>query len=178
VVAVIALLLLAHGSPAVTSSYARAHDPPILVPWNRIGDIALGEPKARLEQEYGAPRGSPQPYYRLHGGKVWVDYDSRGRVTDFGFTTPYYRTKNGFGVGSPVPLGPCYRTSATACEHRWHGFVYNPRLREKPCGCWVKVGTGRTSLDPSAKNFGKPWFFINLRNGRVSGFYFALRYID
>jgi hypothetical protein len=40
------------------------------------------------------------------------------------------------------------------------------------------VGTGRSSLDPSAKNFGKPWFFINLRNGRVSGFYFALRYID
>jgi hypothetical protein len=65
------LLLLAHGSGALASPQVRAKDPPILVPWNRIGDIELGEPKARLEQEYGAPRGSPQPYYR---------------VTDFGFT--------------------------------------------------------------------------------------------
>jgi hypothetical protein len=134
--------------------------------------------KARLEHEYGAPRGSPQPYYRLHGGKIWVDYDSRSRVTDFGFTTPYYRTRSGFGVGSKIPLGPCHTTPTNACEHRWHGFVYNPRLREKPCGCWVKVGTGRTSLNPSGKNYEKPWFFINLRQGHVSGFYFASRYID
>jgi hypothetical protein len=37
------LLLLAHGSGALASPQVRAKDPPILVPWNRIGDIELGE---------------------------------------------------------------------------------------------------------------------------------------
>jgi len=51
-------------------------------------------------------------------------------------------------------------------------------LRENRCSCWVKVGTGSGSLAPTAANYTKPWFFIYLRHGRVSGFYFALKYID
>jgi hypothetical protein len=177
-VALTVFVLLAAGSGAATSTQARATDPPILVPWSRIGDIMLGEAKARVEHEYGSQRGYSQPHYRLHGGEVWMDYDSHGRVTDFGFTTRYYRTRNGLGVGSAIPLGACHSTPTNPCEHRWHGFVYNPRLREKPCRCWVKVGTGRTSLLPSGKNYEKPRFFIYLRQGHVSSFYFALRYID
>ena len=103
---------------AVVASFAGCHsgavqrDPPLLVPWNRIGDIALGESKSRVEHEYGSQRGDPQPSYRLHGGKVWVTFDA-GRVSAFGFGTPYYRTKSGFGVGSPIPLGPCHRTATS-----------------------------------------------------------------
>jgi hypothetical protein len=30
----------------------------------------------------------------------------------------------------------------------------------------------------TVKNFLKPWFFIDVRRGRVSSFYFASRFVD
>lgn len=128
-----------------------------------------------MERDYGPVKAG---YYELHGSKVIVTFYG-SRVGELAFTTPYYRTKSGFGVGSTIPLGPCHRTATNPCEHRWRGFVYNPTLREKPCNCWVKVGLGPQSLRPiNGRNFAKPWFFIYLQRGRVSGFYVALRYID
>jgi hypothetical protein len=170
---------------------ARAHsggDPPLLVPWNRIGNIALGESKTRVEQEYGSVGhgfhviqrygDTFQGYYRLHSSRVIVTFYGN-RVGELEFETPYYRTKTGFGVGSTIPLGPCHRTATNPCEHRWRGFIYNVSLKEDPCSCWVKVGLGARSLLPvNAYNFGKPWFFIYLRRGHVAGFYFALKYVD
>lgn len=100
------------------------------------------------------------------------------RVGRVGFGTPYYRTKSGLGVGSRIPLGPCHTTTINPCEHRWHGFVWNLRLRENPCGCWTKVGLAAESLPATVTNFLKPWFFIYTSHGRVSGFYFALKYVD
>jgi hypothetical protein len=149
-------------------------DPPIFVPWSRIGDISLDGYKAEVAAEYG-----PEPTYgyRLHGSRVYVGFD-RGRITEVRFSTPYYRTKTGFGVGSRIPLGPCHRTSTNRCEHLWHGFIWNVRLRENPCSCWVKVGRGPRSLPATTHNFLKPWFFINVRKGHVSGFYFALKFVD
>jgi hypothetical protein len=125
-------------------------------------------------QRYG---NAVEGYYRLHGAELAVTFygDRVGRI---GFGTPYYRTKRGFGVGSTIPLGPCHRTATNPCERHWHGFIYNPTLREDPCSCWVKVGTGAHSLPVTGSNFGKTWFFIYLRHGRVDGFYFALDYID
>jgi hypothetical protein len=125
-------------------------------------------------QRYG---GNVQGYYRLHGSRVSVTF-YRGRVGELGFATPYYRTKGGFGVGSKIPLGPCHRTATNPCEHRWHGFIFNVRLKENPCNCWVKVGLGARSLPATATNYLKPWFFIHLHRGRVAGFYFALKYVD
>ena len=138
-------------------------DPPVFVPWSRIGDIALGGFKEEVEAEYGS-----QPYfgYRLHGGRVIVDYD-RGRVSAIRFSTPYYRTKSGFGVGSRIPP-----------RRYWHGFIWNAWVREKPCSCWVKVGRGPRSLPATTDNFLKPWFFIDVRHGRISGFYFNLKFVD
>src|SRR5919198_2561659 len=78
----------------------------------------------------------------------------------------YYRTMGDFGVGSRTPRG-----------RRWHGFVWNAWVRERPCSCWVKVGRGPRSLPATPRNFLKPWFFIDVRRGRVSGFYFALRFV-
>jgi hypothetical protein len=118
-----------------------------------------------------------QGYYRLHGSRVVVTFYG-DRVGELSFTSGYYRTSAGFGVGSAIPLGQCHVTGRSRCEHRWRGFIYNPRLRENRCSCWVKVGTGSGSLAPTAANYTKPWFFIYLRHGRVSGFYFALKYID
>jgi hypothetical protein len=159
---------------AAGCGHGNSSDPPLLVPWNRVGDITLGAPKTRVVSEYGRQG----PYgYRLHGGKVWVAFDG-GRVTDVGFNTPYYRTKRGFGVGSRIPLGQCHRTASARCEHRWHGFVWNAWTREEPCQCWVKVGRGAGSLPVTAKNFLKPWTFIYTRDGRVTEFYFAAKFVD
>jgi hypothetical protein len=158
-------------------------DPPLLVPWNRIGDISLGEPRARVEAEYSPYHviqrygNTVQGYYRLHRSRVIVTFYGR-RVGELDFTTPYYRTRGGFGVGSRIPLGPCHRTATNPCEHRWHGFVWNAWVREKPCSCWVKVGLGPRSLPVTAANFLKPWFFIDVRRGRVARFYFALKFVD
>jgi hypothetical protein len=149
-------------------------DPPLFVPWTTIGGISLDGFKAEVEAEYGF---EPRYGYRLHGSRMSVAFD-RGRVSEIRFSTPYYRTKNGFGVGSKIPLGPCHRTSTSRCEHRWHGFVWNAWRKEKPCSCWVKVGRGRHSLPVAGVNFLKPWFFIYVDNGRVSSFYFALKFVD
>ena len=168
-------------SASVGTDASRGTDPPLLVAWTRVGDIALGEPRTRLEREYGGPGHGYHPdlgYYRLHGSRVFV-YFRDSRVNDVDFTTRYYRTKSGFGVGSRIPLGPCHRTATQACEHRWHGFVWNPTLRESPCGCWVKVGLGAQSLPVSGANFLKPWTIIYTRfTGRATEIYLALKYVD
>jgi hypothetical protein len=148
---------------------AGAPDPPLLVPWNRVGDITLGEPRARFEREYGRfhVADAVADYYRLHRSKVFVTFYG-GRVGAIGFTTPYYRTTNGFGVGSRIPIG----------NGHWHGFVWNKRNREKPCHCWTKVGLGKQSLPVTPANFEKPWFFIEMHRGRVSRFYWDLKFVD
>jgi hypothetical protein len=138
-------------------------DPPLFAPWSRIGDIALGDYRVEVEADYGS---EPRYGYRLHGSRVFVGFD-RGRVSEIRFSTPYYRTKSGFGVGSRIPRG-----------RRWRGFVWNAWGREKPCSCWVKVGRGKRSLPATVHNFLKPWFFIYVHRGRVSGFYFASRFVD
>ena len=162
-------------------------DPPLLVPWSRVGDMALGESRASVERDYGSAghgfhvlsqgNGIVQGYYRLHRSRVFVTFED-GRVNELDFTTRYYRTKSGFGVGSRIPLGPCHRTATNRCEHRWHGFVWNAWVREKPCNCWVKVGLGARSLPATAANFRKPWFFIYTSGGRVIHFHFALKFVD
>jgi hypothetical protein len=77
-----------------------------------------------------------------------------------------------------VALGPCHRTAANGCEHRWHGFVWNAWNRDKPCSCWVKVGDGTGSLPATVKSFGKQWTFIYVRHGRVTRFLFARKFVD
>jgi hypothetical protein len=158
-----------------------------LVPWSRIGDLALREPRERVEREYGSAGhgfhvvqrygGKVQGYYRLHGSRVGVTFYG-DRVGEIAFFTRYYRTETGFGVGSRIPLGPCHRTAIYRCEHRWRGFVWNEWIREKPCSCWTKVGLGQRSLPLTADNFEKPWFFIYVGHGRVESFYFALKFVD
>ena len=138
-------------------------DPPVFYLSGRVGDISLRELRIEVEAEYGP---EPSNGYRLHGSRVVVGYD-HGKVTDLRFSTSYYRTKGDFGVGSRTPRG-----------RRWHGFVWNAWWREKPCSCWVKVGSGPRSLPATVHNFLKPWFFIYVRRGRVTGFYFALRFVD
>jgi len=185
--AIAAIAAIAPAGIAASRSRGAVVDPPRLVPWSRIGDIALDESRARVQSEYGAEgRGyhviqrygeNTQGYYRLHGSRVVVTFYG-ARVGELDFETPYYRTKAGFGVGSRIPLGRCHAVATNPCEHRWHGFVWNLTLSEKPCGCWTKVGLGARSLPATGKNYLKPWFFIYTSRGRVTRFYFALKYVD
>src|SRR5947208_2705338 len=71
------------GTPSA-AAVARS-DPPLLVPWSRIGDIELGESRTRVEREYGGvghgyhlqvrTNGIVQGYYRLHGNRVFVTFE-------------------------------------------------------------------------------------------------------
>jgi hypothetical protein len=131
-------LVAVAGLPAATIQ--GRSDPPLLVPWHRIGNLTLGESKASVEREYGSEgqgyhvlirgQGIVQGYYRLHDSRVYVTFED-GRLNELDFTTRYYRTTNGFGVGSTIPLGPCYRTATNPCEHRWHGFIWNAWVKER-----------------------------------------------
>ena len=123
------------------------------------------------------PADGSDGYYRVHGSKVEVDFRNR-RVDNILFSTRYYRTKSGFGVGSRIPLGPCVRTWTHRCGHRWHGFVWNEVYKEQVCGCWVKVGRGKTSLRPSTATFERRWILIFVSHGRVTGFYLSLHFVD
>jgi hypothetical protein len=165
----------------------RAIDFPVLVPWTGVGAIELGESRAEVAHDYDAAghryhvqvrgNGIVQGYYLLHGSRLFVAY-SHGRVNELDFTTRFYRTLDGFGVGSRIRLGPCHRTATASCEHRWHGFVWNASVKDKPCSCWVKVGNGKRSLPATAANFLKPWVFIYVRHGRVTQFYLAQKFVD
>jgi len=179
------------GCSSGTTHERRVVRPPLLVPWHQIGDIALGEPRKRVEQEYGSTgsgfhvrqrySGAVEGWYR--GGqesRVYVTFYGR-KVGTLGVDSPYYRTRSGFGVGSRIPLGLCHErriVPSGRCEYRWHGFVYDAWNNDSPCSCWTKVGLGKNSLSATVANFEKPWFIIYVRRGRVTGFYFDLKYVD
>ncbi len=183
----LAVVVVVAGLNVVVAAARVTGDPPVLVPWNRIGDITLGELQARVQSEYGtegygyhvAGRDGDiiEGYYRLHGSPVAVVFQG-GRVHDIGFATRYYRTTSGFRVGSAIPLGPCHKTATNPCEHRWRGFVWNGWVKATPCKCWVKVGRGAKSLAVTPDNFMKPWTFIYATHGRVTGIHLAWKFVD
>ena len=123
-----------------------------------------------MEHEYGTHRRYYGHRLELHGRD--------GRVNDIGFSSPYYRTKTGFGVGSEIPFGPCVKTWTHRCGHRWHGFVWNEDYKERVCGCWAKVGSGRRSLRPTGANFLRRWILVYVRHGRVTSVYLSLHFVD
>jgi hypothetical protein len=190
--AVVLVALVAAVAAGCSTATTRTHvaaksDPPLLELTGRVGDIRLGEPKTTVESEYGTEgngfhvtyrnAGAISGYYRLHHGRVLVGFDGE-RVSELDVRTPYYRTKDGVGIGSRIPLGPCRKTATKTCEHRWHGFLWNAWVRETPCNCWVKVGRGAQSRPVTTKNFMKPWFFVNVRHGRATRFFFAWKFVD
>src|SRR5947209_7193436 len=107
VLALVAAIVVASGSAARSNAHT-------LVRWTRVGDIRLGEPMKDVTAEYGAEKGSG---YHLHGGTVLVgSWWPHSGVTEIYFTTRYYRTPGGWGVGSTFPKS--WRSS----------FVRNPKL--------------------------------------------------
>jgi hypothetical protein len=161
VLACVAAIIAAGMLTAACGATAKRSDPPLLVPWTRVGNIRLGEPFKQVAAEYGRQARR----YRLHGGTVSL-WGAQGRVNFIDLTTRYYRTKGGFGVGSRFP-------------QRWRrDFIWNGIVKLKPCGCWVKVGTGKRSLPPTGANFGKPWVIVYVSGGRVREIFLSQKYLD
>jgi hypothetical protein len=115
----------------VTAATARssAVDPPRIVEWHMIGNIGLGMSRARVEYTYGNGVPSTRDFtlYRTGRGDIEVQY-TRDRHVHYILTySPAYRTKEGFGVGSHIPLGRCHYKKGQ-CVHLWHGFEYHPEF--------------------------------------------------
>jgi hypothetical protein len=168
VAALLAVAIVAVGC----SSGSRRRDPPVLVPWHNIGDIGLGDSKDRGLREYGR---EPELGYRLNGGTVQVGFDG-GRVSSIWFSTGYYRTKSGLGVGSRIPLGPLPQNAVVSVR----APLARVRLeRGNQREALRLLDEGRRGRAVAAgKTFLKPWFFINVRHGRVSRFYFASKFVE
>ena len=134
------LACAAVGPPATATASAGAMptDPPRIIPWHQIGDVGIGMLKSRVTSEYGPGTntpGAPELWdYRVRGGKLTVSY-SRGRVRSVSTNSQRYRTPNGFGIGSHIPLRAC-QSIANRCEILWHGFQLDGHELD-----WVKFVT-------------------------------------
>lgn len=116
--------------PASASASGRAlvvKDPPRIVGWHLVGNIGLGMTATRVEYAYGYPThrdtDSHGDWRTYRGrGDIRVGYDGKSRIVAVGTRSPAYRFTDGFGVGSTVPLGKCYRLKGT-WEYRWRFFI-------------------------------------------------------
>jgi hypothetical protein len=121
----VAVLVAVCSGAGAADGRVAAHDPPRLVPWSLLGNIGLGMSRARIEYSYGRPvAGAGSVAHYLGGGnsRIIVLYGSSG-VEAIDTKSSYYRTKDGFGVGSHIPLGMCH-PSTHGCTFRWRDLTY------------------------------------------------------
>jgi hypothetical protein len=80
-------------------------------------------------------------HFSVPGGTLSVRFVDR-QVSSVWTNSPYFRTSDGIGVGSEIPLGPCIRTANNPCARSWKGFVYRPPLVAAMglSGFWTKTG--------------------------------------
>jgi len=149
------IVFLAAGCFSGAVLAASASDPPRIVPWTSIGGIWLGQSRIRVEYVYGSLRSAMSPggyaEYRLHGGRLFITY-LRDRVAGITTTSRYYRTSEGLGVGTRIPLGRCHRVSGR-CEYRWRGFtlvndgrIWIKQVRQKRRGIQVQLWVTRGAV--------------------------------
>ena len=91
--------------------------------WRKLGDLYLSMPLSAVQYEYG-------PYddrrgYRVKGGSLFLGFKSN-RVSYIGTDSPAFKTVDGFGVGTYIPLGRCVKTKTNPCAHKWRGLTYMP----------------------------------------------------
>jgi hypothetical protein len=114
-------------APTSSVHASLAADPPRLVRWHLIGNIGIGMTDTRVEYTYGYPIDGSSDNgldFRLYRGRgrIGTAYDRRGRVVWVSTDSPIYRTADGFGVGSAIPLGKCHLIKGK-CVYRWNGFT-------------------------------------------------------
>lgn len=130
VLGVIALTLFTGAATATP-----ALDPPRIVRWHVIGNVFLGSDATRVEYTYGEgknPLASDYTtLYRVPGDKLQVIFRRR-HVVGVGTTSKRYRTSDGFGVGSFIPL----KRGLHESSYCWEGFKLQQTL-------WWKIVTQR-----------------------------------
>jgi len=91
--------------------------------WRKLGNIYLGMPLSAVQYEYGPY--DPLRSYRINGKTLSLGFDAN-RVYYIGTDSPAFRTADGYGVGSYIPLGRCVKTKTNPCAHKWRGLTYMP----------------------------------------------------
>jgi hypothetical protein len=120
-------------SSSPSAATQRAADPPRIVPWHLIGNVALGMSRARVERLYGRGavatplRDAPAWEYRGRG-PVRVEYDLDGDVAAVETTSPAYASRSGIHVGLTLPPRLCHLVNYR-CKHAWRGFTYESDYR-------------------------------------------------
>jgi hypothetical protein len=114
---------------AAASAATRAGDPSVIIPWHKIGNVSMGMQKQAVEYRYGysKPTFYDSAEYTVPGGKLIIDYGNKrvgfsNRVISLSTTSPRYKTANGIGVGSTIPLPPCKKVGNLCLPH-WNGFT-------------------------------------------------------
>jgi hypothetical protein len=113
-----------------------------------VGDVRIGATKAQIVTAYGRPMSvkrlsyGGKPFelaaYAAHGGRLEVYYDrATHRVVGIATSSPFYRTRDGFGVG------------ASAAAARARGFEWNAQCTttylKTARGMWHELATRRHS---------------------------------
>lgn len=125
-VAAMALLALFGTAGAVGARHSQQTQlSPTITPWHAVGGIGIGMVRAAVEYRYGtAPGEGTVLVYTVPGGTLFVQYH-HARVTDLETNSRFFRTEDGFGIGSTIPLGRCHRI-AGRCRYTWRSFTLNP----------------------------------------------------
>ena len=101
--------------------------------WRRLGKVHLGMPLSAVQYKYG-------PYlngYRVKGGSLVLGFKSN-RVSLIDTNSPVFRTTDGYGIGTYIPLGRCVKTKTNPCAHKWRGLTYMPFVLN---GAWHAIFT-------------------------------------
>jgi hypothetical protein len=113
----------------VSAADAQERDSTRIVPWHKIGDIAMGMQRQSVVYRYGFPDNTTygDAYTIPGGGSITISYGNKtvhlnDRVIDLQVTAPRYKTAAGIGVGSRIPIGSCH-TVGGRCVHEWEGFT-------------------------------------------------------
>lgn len=111
---------------------------PRISPWHAIGGIGIGMIRSAVEYRYGtAPSEGTVLVYKVPKGVLYVQYH-HSRVTDLETNSPYFRTSDGLGVGSTIPLGPCHRVG-NGCRYLWSGFELWSNPYVKNASEWYRM---------------------------------------
>jgi hypothetical protein len=146
--------LLALSALALTFAAAATADPPRIGGWHKIGNVDIGMTKDAVIYRYGyglqagCSTQTCMNFYRYDtltydvpgGGRIGVDVGTGTRVISFWTTSPRYKTAEGIGVGSPIPL---------TATRTWDGFTLGhdrqPALWHGSAKCTTAVTTSRSS---------------------------------
>jgi hypothetical protein len=147
----LALVAVAFG---LSASGAHA-DSTTLVLGVSVGDVQIAATKAQIVAAYGRPMSlkrlsyGGKPFelaaYAAHGGRLEVFYDRQThRVVGIAISSPFYRTGDGFGVGSSA-------AAARARGFKWNAQCTTTYLKTAG-GISYELSTGRHSRSGAITN--------------------------